>query len=345
MTIQTMHNLYRSANVTGPLTRDYAMKDGLTRQAMSLTLRNRNATGLKAVASRLAINGSIIAGVSLTVDRAMIPVSLVTALNRSVAPMHLYPAAEVVFGRGLRPGPVQPDASIAWKVTYLWGCVTQYGVAGLVLEALPLRLADVAQARGANKLAMTCMGAAVMGRSMLQIPRALVMVWGISEALLWAAHLTVVLAVPEVTARVLRWGIDHVAVDEPGRPRQGVKKKLDQIINFTSRQLVQIYVRETAPRDDIREVQDLGGHGFNDRVRDRTNAALVRFMQVTDSEVDGGAATLAMADTIAQDLRRYCALSGDTMALRGGLRLLHDFMELTYEELQWPLPTELQALI
>jgi hypothetical protein len=343
MTIPAMKRLHRSVNVTGRLTATCATVDGLTQKALLLKRRNFHATGMKAVTARLAINGCLATGLSFGLIRAATPITLAKTFTSGGATACLFPAAEFVFGRGLRPQrPMDPNSPFIFKVEHVWGHVAAYGVAGLVLEDLPLRLAEMAQTRGADRIAMTCIGSAVITKCILQVPRALVTIWGISVALTFAAFYMVVMEVPGVAARGLRWGIDHVAADEPGQPRQGIRNWLDRVINFTNRQHLWRFVEQATFQEGFRLPRDPGGPGINDRVRELAEAMLLRFMEVRDTDADGGAAILQVAEGIAQDLRRYCSLERHTTELRGGLRLLHDFMELTYGELQWPLPEELQ---
>lgn len=76
------------------------------------------------------------------------------------------PWHEMVFGRGCSLPLDKPDpASLYADMTY---ALSDYGLAGLLLEALPTKLAQQAHLRSYNRLATACMAAAVVGRSYLQ---------------------------------------------------------------------------------------------------------------------------------------------------------------------------------
>lgn len=342
MSIHGFKAVYDGANVTGRFTQRHLTNEGLFNHAIGHAVHNRNAAGLKAVKSRIVVNTLATAGSFLAMDRVISPVQLATAVVQRSPCAGLYPVAEVIFGRGTTPtNRFANSERPLLRIAHQWEHLTQHGLLGRVLEKMPMQHAAALEARGADKMAQACIAGAILGRVVLQIPRTAVVLWAICEVAIAVACVTTLFLALEGSARSARWVIEGISPRQPGAQLSNGRQSLDELINLLSWQMVPVIAQAAQP-DDMGNVAPTAADYSNTTVARRTNAAIVhRFADFTGEIEEDSAALRAAADSIAEDLRQYCSRAPDNSALRGGLSILNNFMEMTYEEAEWPKPPEL----
>lgn len=344
MSMQSLQVLYDRSNITGPLTSKYLTNGGLTNLAINQALRYRHATGASALANRIVVNGCLSGSTRLSFARATAPLQIMQVALLRKPVLGLFPAGELLLGRGTTPTARLEDSTTrSQKIDALWQMATEHGLAGQLLERLPMRLAATAEVRGHLKLAQACLAGAVMGRCALQVPRAALALWTASETILIVAVATAISLGLEAGARTAQVAVRALQAKYPSLPLTAARRELDFVVQYLSRQLFYV-VAQTTRQDDLGQVAAAPGPISNRLVAEKTNTAMGRFLLIDPvlAETDGGRQVRETADSIVADLRRYCAGAPDNTALRGGLALLRDMMQITYEEAQWPLPAELR---
>lgn len=209
---------------------------------------------------------------------------------------------------------------------------------GSLLESLPRALAARAERSGYLTLAKACLVGAIVGRTVLQVPRALICAWGLVENAIFSAGVVTAITVAERLVSGVKWSVDKVS-PERGQAHVALRLLLNQSVDLLRNPFFAIPVEELVV-DDLGEGEDDAGPDMNQRVAQRTNAAMRRFATVDDT-VDNGRLVREMADSIVDDLRRFCARAPDNTAFRGGVALLRDFVDLTFEEAHWVAPERL----
>jgi hypothetical protein len=96
-----------------------------------------------------------------------------------------WPILEAVIGRGQTRGDIpRTDTSTYMRAA---DSLSQWGIAGFLIEKAPLALSDAAHASGRHQAASACLWAATFGRVLLQLPRAAVAAIALTQVIACAA--------------------------------------------------------------------------------------------------------------------------------------------------------------
>ena len=364
---------YQTVNLAGwvndnVLTSDRLLSGGIE-DALSLSLRRAQAPVAPSSRVHAAIQSSQYAagyglawargalGLGLKLRRG-IPLYLLRGpqatramLNRGSSLIRLYPVAELIVGRGHSPQPF-PGAPFPLRafpthalvfLSAVHARMSRYGVLGLVLEAAPMQLADALERRGHRVGATACVVAATIGRSVLQPARLAVCAAALASELSFVLFIAGLNVAIDLYLRALRGGLDLAG--------KWTRRDFSQSMAFITEILDVIELndpqraREQLPPTEIPEGDrsvDPGGPGVHDRIQRRIHQLLLRFQRFQADEDEGGTERLEVAEAIAADLRRYCGNQPDVEALRGGLRTLKNFIDVTWGDENLPFcPPEL----
>lgn len=257
----------------------------------------------------------------------------------------LYPLAELLVGRGhsnshgshfsenFPLGQANPLGRLHNRYSH-------HGLAGFVIEAIPLHIGQKFHGAGYQTCAAACVLGAAIGRLALQPFR--LAVAGVAFAAefgdaIFCEALTISV---ELGLRLARQGLIG-ARTASGLEFHNAKQALDQAIAFFTlmRENPVIFVEnQLVPTTQME--QDDGSPGANDRVERIANRALQRFsaIEVRDADADGNTdpreviQVRALAEEIAAELRHYCQNLPTNEALRGGLARIKAFLDITYDE-------------
>lgn len=272
----------------------------------------------------------------------------------AVAP--LYPFAEMLVGRGYtyRPTPRHFSDTPFGVFSRIQHEVSKFGVLGLALEKLPLMGVVAAHDRHQHKLATACMVAATLGRLLLQFPRLAVAAAALVNEAFKATVVTAFVTAIELGLRVGRVALSQTAA-ATGRPLAGPQACVSAALHFFEHlpdHCLTVFAGERPEAAGL--AVDDGSPGVLERIRLRTNALLEAFRPLENRPVDADGnydpqtllEALAVAERLAEDLRRYCAQLPDATAVRFGLALV-----VAYVDQDWGCdaigfhPPELQAAV
>jgi hypothetical protein len=349
-TIAQLRQVYRGVNLCGHLQNNVLSLGANFNQVVDRTVRARNLHGVAAFENRALLNTHVALGITQAIDRleiyAAARVMIDTVIDSMIiggplampkpAGLWLWPLAELVVGKSHRiVAALEPDAPILIVLGHAFDRATEHGLLGGVFECAPLALAAWAENTGRGTTAKACLAAAIVGRTVLQVPRAFLygvfVVHNASVITGWV----VAMALVERTAVGLKWAVD-TAVPPQGRELGIPRRFLNGAVGVLQNPFDGL-LDEGPIQDDLAEVVDPAGGGMNERVTGHVNAALRRFADV-DETVDDGRLVRETADHIVADLRRFCANAPDDTAFRGGVALLRNFIDITYDDAHWVAP-------
>lgn len=288
-------------------------------------------------------------GINLAVQRSIpwlwLPGGSLFSAVRYANAAPLFPLGELLVGRGnSNSHPPFMLQGVPFRIFRHFGEAqhryAHHGLAGYVLEAAPLKAAHKADMAQKHILAGACMIAAVIGRVVLQPMRLAVAGAAFGNELFQTIFMVAVAAGAEITCRLVRLSLVK-ANEAVGLPSAAAQRVLSAVIQFCVVTRDGFIVGLGAEVDIAQErmmERDDGSPGVNNRVRARTTRLLRRFegVEALPLDADGNEDPRQLrqageiAAQLADELRAYCIDLPTNEALRGGLALLRDFVEITW---------------
>lgn len=270
----------------------------------------------------------------------------------------LYPIGELLVGRGYLDTSVVPQnaeftgpASWLFRFMQFYRRASHHGLAGAVLEKPFLRAADHFESQDKMTAAAACMSAAVLGRTILQAPRLVVcaaacVTEGTTAIIVVSASYAAELVLRALRAALVQTaqltGLDlHSAIEK-------VDSGLKIIDPFIAFEIAMNAVQDQREAQDglmaIDVIDPAQADQANHIIRLRNMQDMRKFMALAnETEIDEAqerARVGEIAEEIANSYRRLTSRLPDQHALRFGLRLLKDFIDMQWGE-DYFMPPEL----
>ena len=347
ISLQRAQALFETVNVAGRASAAAAKPSRYLHAMVGRAAAVQARGGRVTAADRLVMDAAAGAAAALLYSRAtlLVPPKLVNfvalAGDLRWAPL-FWPECELLVGRG-RPAPeamARPAFHLDEIQTWFdYGYNVQQrasadGLLGLLLERAPLAAASRLAATGHLSAAAACTLGAVAGRVVLTPLRLAVVAFAAVNSVLKGLGIAALAASFDATAWTLQRGLAITGLDQiyGTRAIYGLATEWREMRGALPLRF------EGRPADDLADVVDDGGPGLTGRVTARANAAMRRFSAIDPDAPDVAAQVTALADQVAEELRRYCVNAPDPQALRWGLAQLEAFVTITFDGVDWTAP-------